>query len=57
MIEIAGVKLYSVNDMAKELKISEVTIRTYLRQRKIKAKKIGGKWYATAESIRTFLQE
>lgn len=57
MIEIAGVKLYSVNDMAKELKISAVTIRAYLRQGKIKAKKIGGKWYATVESLRSFLQE
>lgn len=54
VIEIAGVKMYSVADLAKELKVTEVTVRSYIR-RGLKAKKILGKWHVAEDNLREFL--
>ena len=34
-------KLYSVKSLAKEIKVSELTIRNWIKEGKIKAKRIG----------------
>ncbi len=48
-------KLYTVEDVAKLLKKHPDTIRRLIRQKKIPARKIGGSWYITAETLEKLL--
>jgi excisionase family DNA binding protein len=54
-LEVSGIKLYSVEEIAKMLKSTKPTIRAYFREGKIKGQKITGKWYITDENLKKYL--
>jgi excisionase family DNA binding protein len=54
-LEVSGIKLYSVEEIAKMLKSTKPTIRAYFREGKIKGQKITGKWYITEENLKKYL--
>ena len=56
MITIINTKLYSVEDLVDILKLSDRTVRAYLREGKIKARKIGLRWRVTEDNLRKFLE-
>lgn len=56
MIAIINTKLYSVEDLVSMLKISDRTVRAYLREGKIKARKIGLRWIVTEENLKKFIE-
>ena len=56
-IQIGDIKLYSVLELSQVLKITTVTLRTYIRQGKIKGQKIGGMWYITEERLKEFFNK
>ena len=41
-LEVSGLKLYSVDEVAEMLRSTKLTIRTYFREGKIKGKKLPG---------------
>ena len=53
--ELGGIKLYSLKELAKELKVSIVTLRRYVREKKLRAQKIGRKLYVSEKNLRTYL--
>ncbi len=55
-IEIANMKLYGVNELAQQLRITGYSVRAYIRAGKLKAQKIGGKWYVAEENLQAFLR-
>lgn len=55
--QIGNLTLYSVNDLHRELGLSKMTIRAYLRDGKIRARKLGVKWYVTEEALREYFDE
>jgi excisionase family DNA binding protein len=55
-IKVGKKKLYSVEDLAKMLPITPLTIREYFKKGKIKGHKIGKNWYVTEENLETFLE-
>lgn len=55
--KIGNLTLYSVDDLHKQLGMSKMTIRAYLREGKIRARKLGVKWYVTEEAIRDYFNE
>lgn len=55
MLEIGGHKLYNVEELTKKLDVTKLTIRTYIKQGRLSARKIGGKWYVTEEELISFL--
>jgi len=55
MKEIDGVKLYNVEDLSEILDIKERSIRRWLREGRIKGKKIGIKWYVADTFLKEFL--
>lgn len=55
--QIGNLTLYSVNDLHRELGLSKMTIRAYLREGKIRARKLGVKWYVTEEALREYFDE
>lgn len=55
--EIGSLTLYSVDDLHEKLGLSKMTIRAYLREGKIRARKLGVQWYVTEEALREYFDE
>lgn len=51
---IGALTLYSVDDLHEQLGLSKMTIWAYLRQGKIRGRKLGVKWYVTEEALREY---
>lgn len=54
-LEVSGLKLYSVDEVAEMLKSTKPTIRTYFREGIIKGQKVTGKWYITEDNLKKYL--
>jgi excisionase family DNA binding protein len=50
-------KLYSVKELATKIFVSELTIRNWINQGKIKAKKIGGRLFIEYSQFQDGLEE
>lgn len=55
--QVGDLTLYSVDDLHEQLGLSKMTIRTYLREGKIRGRKLGVKWYVTEEALREYFGE
>lgn len=55
--QVGDLTLYSVDDLHEQLGLSKMTIRSYLREGKIRARKLGVKWYVTEEALREYFGE
>ncbi|MFH2013805.1 MAG: helix-turn-helix domain-containing protein [Patescibacteria group bacterium] len=55
-MEINGIVLLSMKDLATKLSITERTVYQYIKDGKLKAKKIGGSWYVTNENLEKFIK-
>ena len=54
-LEVSGLKLYNVDEVAEMLKSTKPTIRSYFREGKIKGQKVNGKWYITDDNLKSYL--
>jgi hypothetical protein len=52
---IDGIKLYEVEDLVKMLKLSRVSVQSYLRTGRMKGVKIGKRWHVTDTNLKDFL--
>lgn len=55
--KIGDLTLYSVDDLHELLGISKMTLRTYLREGRLRGRKLGVSWYVTEEAIREYFDE
>ncbi len=55
--KIGSLTLYSVDDLHEMLGISKMTLRAYLREGRIRGRKLGVSWYVTEEAIREYFEE
>lgn len=55
--QVGNLTLFSVDDLHEQLGLSKMTIRAYLRDGKIRARKLGVKWYVTEEALREYFNE
>lgn len=55
--QLGDLVLYSVDDLHEQLGLSKMTIRAYLREGKIRARKLGVQWYVTEEALREYFGE
>ena len=55
MIEIGDIKAYDVQEIAKMFDMTPQSIRKFIREGRIKGRKVGTRWYVTEEAIREFL--
>ena len=56
-IQIIGTNLYSVAELAQKLNVTTVTIRNYLKQGKLKGKKVMGRWLVLEEDTTQLFRE
>ncbi|HUS49269.1 MAG TPA: helix-turn-helix domain-containing protein [Candidatus Paceibacterota bacterium] len=54
-LEVSGIKLYSVGEVAEMLKSTKPTMRGYFREGKLMGRKISGKWYITEDNLKNYL--
>ena len=57
MTELATIKLYYPEDVAKLLEISVKTYNRLCASREIPAKKVGGRWVITETKLNEFLNK
>lgn len=48
--------VYTVKDIAEQLQVQEKAVRNLLTAKKVKAKKICGKWIVSAENFRKLIE-
>ncbi len=50
-----GVQLYTLAEISKSLDITTRTLLTYIKNGKLKAVKLGGKWRVSGDNLRSFI--
>lgn len=55
--KIGNITLYSIDDLHEMLGISKMTLRTYLREGRIRGRKLGVSWFVTEAAIREYFDE
>lgn len=56
MITIQNINFYTVDEVAKELKVTPLTVRQYIKRGKIPAQRIGRPYLISQEALNNFLQ-
>lgn len=54
---IEDVKFYSVKDISKKLGLSTLTVRKYIRNKRIKAEKLGNAYVISEQNFLEFLNQ
>jgi excisionase family DNA binding protein len=49
--------LYSVTELAHKLNVTTMSVRNYIRQGHLKAKKIVGRWLITEDELKKFMNK
>lgn len=49
------IKIYTVPELVKLFQLNPQSVRKYLKEGRLKGRKVGTKWLVTEESIREFL--
>jgi len=49
--KIKDISFYSVPELSQKLNVTTVTIRNYLKQGKLKGKKVMGKWFILDDEV------
>ena len=52
--KIRDILLYSVPELSQKLSVTTVTVRKYLKQGKLKGKKVMGRWSISGEEVTEF---
>jgi excisionase family DNA binding protein len=55
--KLGDLTLYTVEELSKLLDIQETTIRKYLRDGKLRGRKLAARWYVSEESLAEYFRE
>ncbi len=55
MKRFGDIKLYDVQEIAKAFDMTPQSVRKYFKEGRIKARKVGTRWYVTEEAMREYL--
>jgi len=54
-IDVNGIKAYTVQEVSQALKVSPNTVRKYIKEKRLKAIRVGVPYYITEQEIKKFL--
>jgi excisionase family DNA binding protein len=57
MAENGSIKIYDVEELSEMLNIQERTVRNLFKDGVLKGKKLGRKWYITAEALKEYFEQ
>ncbi|NBV31143.1 MAG: DNA-binding protein [Bacteroidetes bacterium] len=55
--KIGSLTLFSIDDLHESLGLSKMTLRAYLRDGKLKGRKLGVQWFVTEDALREYFEE
>ena len=55
--QIGSLTLFSIDDLHESLGLSKMTLRAYLRDGKLKGRKLGVQWFVTEDALREYFEE
>ena len=55
-IQVGDMKLYDVEELAEMLSVGLPTIRRYLREGRLKGKKLAKRWYVSEEALKEYFR-
>jgi len=55
MKQFGDIKFYDVQEIARIFDMTPQSIRKFIREGRIKGRKVGTRWYVTEEAIREYL--
>ena len=53
-IEIEGITLYTIKELSETLQVTPETLRNYITSKKLKGRKVGGRFLVSSEALREF---
>jgi excisionase family DNA binding protein len=56
-ITFTNLVLYDLQELSKKLNVHIVTLRTYLKEGRLRGQKMGTKWYVSEDSLREFFMK
>ena len=56
MLQIGNEKAYNAQEAAQLLKVTPVTVRSYIKAGKIKAQKVGTRYYIAESNLQDFIK-
>lgn len=56
-VKIGTLELYDVDELARLLDVQPKTIRAYLKEGKLKGRKMARRWYVTEDSLREYFSQ
>ncbi len=56
-IQIGQLRLYDLEELSEKLQINIRSLRKWIREGKIKAKKVGVKYYVTEQSLNEYFEK
>ena len=57
MINLESIKMYDLKELSEKIGISVVSLREWIKQGKLKAKKLGVKYYVSEDDLIEFLKK
>jgi excisionase family DNA binding protein len=55
-VKIADIELFTVDELADKFDVQDRTILAYIKEGKLKAQKMGKRWYISSESIKEYFE-
>ena len=55
--KIGQITLYAVDELSEILDIQETTIRKYLREGRLRGRKLAARWYVSEESLADYFRQ
>lgn len=55
--QVGDITLYTVLELSKLLDVTEVTLRRYIKDGKLHAKKIGGAYHISEDALKDFIEK
>jgi len=51
-----GVKYFDVSDISESMKVTAYSVRRWIRDGKLQARKVGRKYYVSGEALRQYIE-
>jgi hypothetical protein len=55
--QIGDMTIYRLEELEKLFDVKEYTLRQYVRERKLKARKVGKGWYVSSKALEEFFDQ
>jgi excisionase family DNA binding protein len=57
MKDLLGISFYYLNEVAAEFQVNERTVRRWIKDGKLEAMKLGGRWLIAESDIKDFIKQ